>query len=80
MDEASKYAQDGQGVTSPTFDHAMRIFNQLNAHYQLSVSKELAEAHKGLRDATTGLKVATWWLAAITILLGMIEALKVLLH
>ena len=80
MDEASKYAETGQGVTSATFDHAMRVFNQLNAHYKIAISKEIADAHKGLRDATIGLKISTWWLAAITIILGFVEVYKILIH
>ncbi len=80
MDDAAAYAQRGQGVTAPTFDHGMRIFNQLNAHYQIAVARELSKAHEGLRSATRALKVATWWLAGITVLLGVIEVWKVFTH
>jgi hypothetical protein len=80
MDDAAAYAQKGQGVSSSMFDHGMRIFNQLNAHYQITVARELAKAHEGLRTATLGLKVATWCLASITILLAAIEVWKVLTH
>jgi hypothetical protein len=80
MDGASEYARIGQGVTSGTFDHGMMIFNQLNAHFQTSVAREIAKAHAGLSSATTALKVATWWLAGITVLLGVVELLKLFFH
>lgn len=80
MDEAANAAQNGMGVSSPTFDHCMRIFNQLNAHYQLAVSQELAKAHKGLFSATSALKVATLFLAGVTVLLGGVEIWKTFFH
>ena len=80
MDDAANAARSGGGVTSPTFDHCMRIFNQLNAYYQLAVSQELAKAHEGLCSATRALKVATWFLAGVTVLLGGVEIWKTFLH
>ena len=80
MDEAANSAKNGMGATSPTFDHCMRIFNQLNAHYQLAVSQELAKAHIGLCSATLALKVATLFLAGVTVLLGGVEIWKTFFH
>lgn len=80
MDDAAENARAGQGVTSPRFDHAMRVFNQLNAHYQIAVAQELSKAHEGLHSATLGLKIATWWLAGITVLLGAVEIWKMFTH
>jgi len=76
MDHASAIAGHGQGVTAPTFDHAMRVFNQLKVHCDRRLTIQLVEAHHGLKQATTALKVATWWLAIITILLGAMELWK----
>jgi hypothetical protein len=80
MDDASMVAATAQGSTAPAFDHGMRVFNQLNAHYQIYIARELAAAHQGMKDATNALKVATWWLAAITIALGAVELLKLVAH
>jgi hypothetical protein len=41
------------------------------------VTRELAAAHVGLKRATDTLKVATWWLAIITFILGLVEILKI---
>lgn len=77
MDDASTYASAAIGATAPQFDHGIRLFNQLNAHYQIHIAKELGEAHHALKNATNALKVATWWLAAITIMLGGVEVFKI---
>ena len=76
MDHAAEIAGSAQGATAPAFDHGMRVFNQLYAHYQLHVSMELGAAHRGLERATNALKVATWWLGGITFLLGGVELWK----
>jgi hypothetical protein len=76
MDDASRYAAPAEGATAPQFDHGMRVFNQLYAHYQIHVAKEIGEAHHALKSATNALKVATWWLAAVTIVLGVVEITK----
>ncbi len=76
MDEALEHAGGAQGVGAPAFDHGMRLFNQFKAHFDLRISRELAAAHIGLTSATRALKVATWWLAAITIALGIVEGFK----
>jgi hypothetical protein len=60
MDDASAYAGSAQGATAPAFDHGMRVFNQLYAHYQVIVAKDLAAAHHDLKSATNALRVATW--------------------
>jgi hypothetical protein len=84
MDEASEHAGTAQGAGAPAFDHGTRVFNQLKAHYDLHMARELAAAHLGLRKATDNLKtatralkVATWVLAIITLVLGGIELWKV---
>ena len=69
MDDASSIAATAQGATAPSFDHGMRVFNQLNAHYQIHVVRKLAKAHHGL-------KVATWWLAGVTVVLCFVEFFK----
>lgn len=76
MDDASLYAGTAQGATAPAFDHGVRLFNQLYAHYQIRVAKQLGAAHQGLERATHALKVATWWLAAVTVALGIVELAK----
>ena len=78
MDDALNYAEKGTASGAPAFDHGRRIFDQLKAHYDLHVSRELASAHLGLTVATNRLKLATWWLAAITVLLGLVEGVKLL--
>jgi hypothetical protein len=45
MDDAANHAGIAQGTGAPTFDHGMRIFNQLKAHYDLRIAYELAAAH-----------------------------------
>lgn len=76
MDDAARHAHTAQGAGAPAFDHGMLIFNQLKAHYDLDVARELAAAHMGLKQATNALKVATWWLGIITLLLGVVELWK----
>lgn len=73
MDDAASFAARGQGAGAPAFDHGVRVFNQLNAHYQARIARELGEAHHGLTSATNALKAATWWLAGVTVLLGVVE-------
>ena len=77
MDEALQHAGNAQGAGAPAFDHGVRLFNQFKSHYDLIIARETEKAHQGLTSATRGLKVATWWLAGITILLGVIEIAKV---
>ena len=85
MDEASEHAGTAQGAGAPSFDHGTRVFNQLKAHYDRLMAREMAAAHHGIREATdilrtatNALKAATWVLAAVTVLLGGIEFWKVL--
>lgn len=80
MDDAAECARHGQGETAPKFDHSMRVFKQLNAHFQIAIEQRLSKAHQDLSSATKGLKVATWWLAAITVLLGAVELLNLASH
>lgn len=76
MDHAADEAGRGEGAGAPYFDHGTRLFNQLHAHFQIRSSRELAQAHDHLKLATRALSVATWWLAAVTVALGALEALK----
>jgi hypothetical protein len=77
MDEALVHA--GHGVAgSNAFEHGVRLFNQFKAHFDMVISRETAAAHAGLTSATRGLKIATWWLAAITVALGVVEGVKML--
>lgn len=78
MDDACAAAAEADGATAPAYDHGMRVFSQLNAHYQVHMARELNEAHVGLRRATDKLSVATWWLVAITVMLAAIEIVKVI--
>jgi hypothetical protein len=80
MDDAASLAAGGQAAGAPLFDHGIRIFNQLNAHYQAQIARDLGDAHHGLKNATTALKVATWWLAGVTVLLGFVEVCKLVIH
>src|SRR5712692_2223080 len=74
LDDAATYAAAGQGQGAPRFDHGMRLFQQAHAHYQAVITEELSRAHHDLAAATKALKLATWWLAGVTVLLGAVEA------
>ena len=76
MDDASAFASSGDAATAPSFDHGMRLFNQIKAHYDLRVAQELVAAHHGLKGATSALRLATWLLAGVTILLFVMELWK----
>ena len=76
MDHAATIAGTAEGATAPAFDHGMRVFNQLHAHFQMRIAIQLAETHQGLERATRALKVATWWLGAVTVGLGLLELWK----
>jgi hypothetical protein len=43
MDHAAEEAGKGQGSGAPYFDHGMRLFNQLHAHFQIKSSHDLAQ-------------------------------------
>lgn len=75
MKESLDYAGSGL-VGSPAHAHGTHLYYQFKAHFDLLISQETAEAHKGLTSATRGLKIATWLLAAITVLLGLVEGFK----
>lgn len=51
------------------------LFDLISAHFQHRSAIELGEAHNGLERATKALKWATWWLAGVTVLLGLVELL-----
>jgi hypothetical protein len=77
MDEALEHAGNAQGAGAGAFDHGVRLFNQFKAHFDLLSSRDMARAHASLTSATRALKIATWWLAGVTILLGVIEVVKI---
>ena len=77
MDYAAKGADRGMGAGSGYYDNGMLIFNLLNAHYQVLVARKLVKAHEDLKCATNRLNVATWGLAAVTVLLIILELFKV---
>ena len=75
MGESLDYA--GQGVVgSAAHEHGSRLFDRFKAHFDLLNAQETAKVHHGLTSATRGLNIATWFLAAITILLGVVEGVK----
>lgn len=80
LDEALDCASAGQAAGAPAFDHGRMLFDLISASVQRELNRELSHAHTGLRDATTALKIGTWWLAAITIILGLVEGAHLLLR
>jgi hypothetical protein len=56
------------------------LFDLIHSNFQLRSATELGEAHHSLEHATTALKVATWWLAGVTVLLGLVELLGPFRH
>jgi hypothetical protein len=75
MGESLDYA--GQGVVgSIAHEHGTRLYDRFKAHLDLHIAQETATAHEGLTSATRALKTATWVLAAITILLALVEGFK----
>ena len=76
MDEAATHAARGRGPGAPTYDRGVLLFNQLHAHFQTRIVHRLGEEHAGLTSATKALKVATWWLAIVTFILGAFEGYK----
>lgn len=85
MNEASDHAGTATATGAEDFDHGIRVFNQLKAHCDLHIAREIAAAHLGLKQetgkletATHALRVATWWLAGITVILGGIELWKMI--
>ncbi len=87
MNEASEHAGTAIGSGSVSFDHGTRIFNQLKAHYDLLMAREMGAAHLALSKATNdlvtatnALKRATWLLAAVTALLVVSEVWRQIMH
>ena len=76
MDEALDWASAGQASGSAAFDHGRMLFERISASVQRELNHELAHAHTDLRNATNALKIATYWLGAITIVLGVVEVFK----
>jgi len=74
MDEAFRAAIKGE-PGSRAWERAKVLFDLLHSHFQLRSAAELGEAHDGLARATKTLKVATWWLAGVTVFLGFVELL-----
>jgi len=74
MEEAFRSAIKGEPGSRPT-ERGKILFDLISMHFQHRSAIELGEAHNGLERATKALKVATWWLAAVTVLLGLVELL-----
>jgi hypothetical protein len=74
MDEAFRVAIMGE-PGSRAWERAKLLFDLLHSHFQLRSAADLGEAHDGLALATRTLKVATWWLAGVTVFLGIVELL-----
>jgi hypothetical protein len=79
MEEAFSSAIKGEPGTRPA-ERGKMLFDFLNSHFQHRSAIEIGEAHNGLERATTALKVATWWLAGVTVLLGLVELLGLFHH
>ncbi len=79
MEEAFHSAIKGD-PESRAAERGRILFDLLNSHFQHLSAMQLGEAHKGLERATTALKVATWWLAGVTVLLGLVEILGFFRH
>ena len=80
MDEALALTSTGQGVGAPAFDHGRMLFERITLSLQRALNHELAQAHTDLRQATNALKIATWWLAVVTVALGIVEVYKLIVH
>jgi hypothetical protein len=79
IDDAATWAAGAQ-PGSYRFEHGMRLFKAASAHYDLVVSRELAQAHHDLKSATTALNVSTVALAVVTVILVGVEVWKALCH
>lgn len=79
LDEAFRNAVKGE-PGSRGWERAKILFDLLHSNFQLRSATELGEAHHSLERATTALKVATWWLAGVTVLLGVVELLGFFRH
>jgi hypothetical protein len=74
MEEAFHSAIKGEPGSRP-LERGKMLFYLLSGHFQHRSVIQIGEAHNGLERATTALKLATWWLAAVTVLLGLVEIL-----
>jgi hypothetical protein len=74
MEQAFRSAIQGE-PGSRAWERAKILFDLIHSNFQLRSAADLGEAHKGLERATKALNVATWWLAGITVLLGVVELL-----
>ena len=74
MEQAFRFAIQGE-PGSRAWERAKILFDLIHSNFQLRSATDLGEAHKGLERATKALNVATWWLAGITVLLGVVELL-----
>jgi len=62
-------------VTAPRYDRARAQFDVIRAKMDHLISVEATTSASKLQTATIGLRVATWWLAGVTFLLGLVEFL-----
>jgi hypothetical protein len=67
-------------IGSPAFDHGRMLFERISFSVQRELTCELSHAHTDLQAATNRLKVATWWLLIVTVVLGVIEVVALLRH
>ena len=74
MEEAFRNAIMGE-PGSRAWERGRILFDLIHSQFQLRSATELEEAHNGLARATKTLKVATWWLAGVTVFLGLVELL-----
>jgi hypothetical protein len=79
MEEAFSSAIKGEPGTRPA-ERGKMLFDLLNSHFQHRIAIEIGQAHNGLERATKALNVATWWLAGVTVLLGLVELLGIFRH
>lgn len=79
LDEAFHSAIKGE-PGSRAWERAKILFDLIHSNFQLRSATELGEAHHSLERATTALKVATWWLAGVTVLLGVVELSSLFRH
>ena len=79
MEEAFSDAIKGEPGSRAT-ERSKMLFELLNSHFQRRSAIELGEAHNGLERATKALSMATWWLAGVTVLLGLVELLGLFHH
>jgi hypothetical protein len=79
MEQAFNSAIKGEPGSRPT-ERGKMLFDLLNSHFQHRSAIELGEAHTGLERATKALSLATYLLAGVTVVLGLVELLGLFRH